>query len=227
MIKLDATREILPISWRSSSPTSVRIHRSTSARTFLDSTISASNAHSKFELADLRVKCEHHRNQHAAVMITCACTHGVSEMQALELCEVVHVQSGGWQDRLLEDQQLSTRTCAAQVSCVKSGTCAAGRAGRLRTGFSYRQSPPCSLASMHAIKNEFSDAMDTSCQAMPDEAAANLTSRWSHAKAGTEPADMAFDMHAFDAVMRTDRSAAAHRPQATDLAMCGRQLLCP
>ncbi len=56
--------------------------------------VTACDANGNVDLDDLRAKCEQHRANLAAVMITYPSTHGVFEVQVRELCEVVHRHGG-------------------------------------------------------------------------------------------------------------------------------------
>ena len=56
--------------------------------------VTACDASGNVDLADLRAKCEQHRDRLAAVMITYPSTHGVFEPQVRELCGVVHAHGG-------------------------------------------------------------------------------------------------------------------------------------
>ena len=56
--------------------------------------VTACDANGNVDMADLRAKCEQHKDDLACIMITYPSTHGVFEMQVKELCEMVH-QHGG------------------------------------------------------------------------------------------------------------------------------------
>jgi len=56
--------------------------------------VTACDADGNVDLADLQAKCELHRANLAAVMITYPSTHGVFETQVKELCALVHAHGG-------------------------------------------------------------------------------------------------------------------------------------
>ncbi|MEJ6022645.1 aminomethyl-transferring glycine dehydrogenase [Ramlibacter sp. PS4R-6] len=56
--------------------------------------VTACDANGNVDMADLRAKCEQHKDDLACVMITYPSTHGVFEMQVKELCEMVHKHGG-------------------------------------------------------------------------------------------------------------------------------------
>ena len=56
--------------------------------------VTACDANGNVDLADLRAKCEEHKDKLSCVMITYPSTHGVFEMQVKELCQMVHDHGG-------------------------------------------------------------------------------------------------------------------------------------
>jgi len=56
--------------------------------------VTACDANGNVDLADLRAKCEQHKDKLACIMITYPSTHGVFETQVKELCEMVHSFGG-------------------------------------------------------------------------------------------------------------------------------------
>ena len=56
--------------------------------------VTACDAQGNVDMADLKAKCEQHRDKLACVMITYPSTHGVFETHVKELCALVHLHGG-------------------------------------------------------------------------------------------------------------------------------------
>ncbi len=56
--------------------------------------VTACDANGNVDLADLKAKCEQHKDDLACIMITYPSTHGVFETEVKKLCEMVHLYGG-------------------------------------------------------------------------------------------------------------------------------------
>jgi glycine cleavage system protein P-like pyridoxal-binding family len=54
----------------------------------------ACDAAGNIDIADLRAKCDKHRDRLSAFMVTYPSTHGVFEETIVEMCEIIH-EAGG------------------------------------------------------------------------------------------------------------------------------------
>ncbi|MEK6783065.1 MAG: aminomethyl-transferring glycine dehydrogenase [Bacteroidota bacterium] len=60
----------------------------------MDVVVTKSDAEGKIDVADLKAKAEHYKNNLAGLMVTYPSTHGVFEEAIIDICEIIH-QNGG------------------------------------------------------------------------------------------------------------------------------------